>query len=183
MTDELLPFSRMLQSIDDLAHSEYAYTVRHMLEWEQMRARFKAEREARQLTQQQVAQQGGVDQSSISKIETTPDYTPYVDTFVNAIHGLGLTATAFFADIEGLQNSGKNVMNTVLPDVSRDADIAVRLDRTIGGLHQIVMAIVDHLQDFALELEHAKAHKHPPQKTRRKTRAPRKTATRQSGST
>jgi transcriptional regulator with XRE-family HTH domain len=180
MSDDLLPFSRMLQSIDDLAHSEYAYTVRHMLEWEQMRARFKAEREARQLTQQQVAQRGGVDQSSISKIETTTDYTPYVDTFVNAIHGLGLTATAFFAEIEGLQNSGKNVMNTVLPDVSRDADTIVRLDRTIEGLHKIVMAIIDHLHDFVLALEQVQTREQAPRKTPRKTAAPRKAATRQS---
>lgn len=167
------PFDGMLQSIQDLAGSEYAYTVRRMLAWEQIRKRFKDERARRHLTQEQVAERGHVDQSAISKIENIPEYRPYVDTFVNAVHGLGMPAAAFFADLEGLQISGGTAKNTELTDRQLDADLAVRLDASIDAIQTVIFSFVDRLQDLGAQLERARRQRRTPRKTHRKTSTPR----------
>lgn len=73
---------------------------------------FRAERKRLDLNQAEVATSGGVEQSTISKIERDAPYEPSVAIFLRAIHGLGMTPAAFFAKFEherramlgGLQN-------------------------------------------------------------------------------
>src|SRR6188768_4277553 len=61
---------------------------------------FRAERRRLKLTQEQIAERGGSDQSTISKIERDPPYDPAVSSFLAAIKGLGMNPSEFFARFE-----------------------------------------------------------------------------------
>lgn len=76
-----------------------------LMDWQQVRAHFKAERERLKLTQDDVAERGNVDQSRVSKIESDPDYRPQADTFLSAIEGLGLPLSDFFLQLERQTNA------------------------------------------------------------------------------
>jgi len=62
---------------------------------------FRAERRRRKLNQTQVASAAGVKQGTISKIESDAKYEPSLTVFRKAVGGLGMTLSAFFAQIEG----------------------------------------------------------------------------------
>lgn len=61
---------------------------------------FRAERKRRGLNQTEVATEGGIEQSTISKIERDAPYQPSVAIFLGAIRGLRMTASEFFTKFE-----------------------------------------------------------------------------------
>jgi transcriptional regulator with XRE-family HTH domain len=69
---------------------------------------FRAERKRLKLNQEDVAEAGGIEQSTISKIERDPPYDPGLRSFLRAIRGLGMSASDFFGRFEryraGLSN-------------------------------------------------------------------------------
>ena len=159
MTDELRQFARILQRIQDLGDEESGYAQRPMLRWEQMRDAFKSERHRQKgLTQAHVAKAGGVEQSQISKIESDLSYTPLVDTFVNAIHGLGLHASVFFAALEGLKvthEGGKTALTIprdVAPPAVRSPTVA-----TDDDIQAFVLDLIEALQDVAARHDQRRA--------------------------
>jgi len=117
-----------------------------MLMWAELRDRFKAERKRSGLRQEDVAKRGGVDQSAISKIESDPSYTPLVDTFVNAVHGLGLSATEFFSWFEGLKvtpGSGTSPAGAS----HAESDHIRPPEATAADLQAFVLDLIDALGD------------------------------------
>jgi transcriptional regulator with XRE-family HTH domain len=66
-----------------------------------IRVFFRAERRRLKLSQTKVAEKAGIEQGTISKIEINPDYEPGFNTFRQAVAGLGMTLSKFFAQIEG----------------------------------------------------------------------------------
>lgn len=82
-------------------------------------------RENRHLTQTQVATRGRIKQSTISKIEIEPEYEPSVSVFVKALEGLGVTASAFFAHIEGLKPDDVPVDDLATVEHDDEADLAL----------------------------------------------------------
>jgi transcriptional regulator with XRE-family HTH domain len=93
-----------------------AYTQRRM-EWLAIRNRFIRLREARDLTQQEVAEKGKIKQGAISKLESNLNQGPSVETFVKAVEGLGLTLTEFFAQIERRSPKADLKTDTLKPTV------------------------------------------------------------------
>jgi transcriptional regulator with XRE-family HTH domain len=177
MADEILPFARMLQSINDLTQQECGYTPGNMVPvtWEQMREQFKQERLAqkkRGLTQVAAAKLGGVDQSAISKIESDLSYTPYVDTFVNAVYGLGMTATEFFAPIEGLKIVREGGKTAVAIPANAETP-AVLQPVTKDDLDKFVLDLIDKLQDLVAAHDQRRERQRAAAKAHRKTAAPR----------
>lgn len=75
---------------------------------------FRAERKRRGLNQTDVANNGGIEQSTISKIERDAPYQPSVAIFLGAIRGLGMTASQFFLKFEQ-QHSGITVPSSLAP--------------------------------------------------------------------
>ena len=148
MSTQILPFAGMLQRIDDLTANESAYPETNMrreqVPWPKMRERFKTERQRKKLTQTAVAQRGDVDQGTVSKIEGDDNYTPYVDTFVRAIHGLGLSATEFFAALEGLKSAGNNATNVG----ASDGEAAATPRQSHEDVQLFVLDLIDKLQDL-----------------------------------
>ena len=175
MADEVRRFARILQRIEDLGEEESAYTRRSMLRWEQMRDAFTSERHRQKITQAAVAKAGGVEQSQISKIESDPNYTPLVDTFVNAIHGLGLHAAVFFASLEGLKvtrEGGKTALtipSDVAPPAVRSPTVA-----TDDDIQAFVLDLIEALQDVAARHD-ARRQTRTPRKADRKSSAARQT--------
>jgi transcriptional regulator with XRE-family HTH domain len=113
--------------------------------WPEMRAEFKRWRKQQRLTQKDVEKRGGVDQSSISKIESDEAYTPLVDTFCDAVHGLGISVTEFFACIERLpivREGGKTTVH--LPAHEKGSRLSS--DATTE-LQTLALALIDALQD------------------------------------
>jgi hypothetical protein len=71
------------------------------MHWPVIRDHFAARLKASGATQQQVAQAGQLHaQTAISKLLDNEKRGPSVETFVRAVHGLGMTCTAFFAELE-----------------------------------------------------------------------------------
>ena len=133
-----------------------------VVSWEQMREHFRRERKRRGLTQKDVAAKGGLDQGTVSKIEgTDPKYAPKVDTFVDAIHGLGMTAAEFLAPLEGLKilrEGGKTTL--LIPADESSAPVPRAADDTV---EEFVLDLIEHLQDFAAA-RHARKHGERPRK-------------------
>lgn len=61
---------------------------------------FRAERKRLALKQEDVAEKGGIEQSTISKIERDPPYDPGINSFLRAIRGLNMRPSEFFARFE-----------------------------------------------------------------------------------
>jgi len=145
-------FRRILQSIDDLTAAQEGneYTDAHMrrLTWADLRGPFRVERLNRKLTQTEVGLRAGLDQSAISKIESDPKYTPLVDTFVAAIHGLGLSAAEFFARIEGLPilREGSKTIVAIPPDAP---PASPRAPLTEDVVTEMLLALAERIQDLA----------------------------------
>lgn len=73
------------------------------MDWKTVSKHFKRERLRLRLDQTEVATNGGVPQSAISKIENGTMVE--VDTLLGGIHGLGLSTATFFAGVEGMQTA------------------------------------------------------------------------------
>lgn len=82
--------------------------------WAALRSEFIRQRGAK--SQAQVAHEADLHQSAISKLENNDNLGPAVEVFLNAIDGLGLPASKFFADLERSQKqalqSGKSLGDT-----------------------------------------------------------------------
>lgn len=61
---------------------------------------FRAERKRLGLSQEEVAAEGGIEQSTVSKIERDAPYQPSAVNFLGAIRGLGMKASEFFGKFE-----------------------------------------------------------------------------------
>lgn len=75
---------------------------------EAIRKVFRAERKRRKLNQETVGERGGIDQATVSKIESDADYEPSLSVFGSAVRGLGISMSDFFLQIEG-HGSSKTV--------------------------------------------------------------------------
>lgn len=171
MPDTIHILASMLQRIDDLATLAQGYTPLPMVDWALLRKKFKQEREKRGLKQEWVAQRGRIDQGTISKIESTDEYMPSLETFLRAVHGLNMTATEFLAPEEGLQiipANDKQGATLVLPDAAVASLPGGVLDQT---LQAFILDLIDKLQD--LLVAHRRRQEPTSQKTPRKTRHPR----------
>lgn len=106
---------------------------------------FRAERKRLGLNQSDVANDGGVEQSTISKIERDEPYEPSVTIFIRAIRGLGMSPAEFFAKFETLKMSDrsgqKKTENTGLHSVPIP-DNDLRVPKTRGG--SLVVAPFPH---------------------------------------
>lgn len=90
----------------------------------QIRTRLRAERRAADITLDVLSASSGVDRAVIHRIENVrryQDYTPNLDTLARLIQGLGLSWTAFFARVEGVEVAGL----LALPDEARRALLAM----------------------------------------------------------
>ncbi|MFA6046375.1 MAG: helix-turn-helix transcriptional regulator [Phycisphaerales bacterium] len=98
-----------------------------------IREGFKTQRDQRRLTQPQVAAAGGLSQSRISRIETEEEYQPEVATFLRAVKGLGLTASEFFAFVEGraLRQTNADLSHTATSAITSTPLLA---NRTTQGV-------------------------------------------------
>lgn len=96
--------------IDDLPRVRLSYPPARMDA--AARAAFKRRRKALKLNQTQVAQKAGVEQGTISKIEADPAYEPSVTVFQQALHGLDLTMSAFFRQLETLSRESEADVQT-----------------------------------------------------------------------
>jgi transcriptional regulator with XRE-family HTH domain len=72
------------------------------VDWKVIRAAFVRARGRRK--QAVIAKAGGLHQSAISKLESNDNLGPAVEIFIKAVEGLGLTPSAFFAELERSQN-------------------------------------------------------------------------------
>lgn len=124
----------MCMGIDELARSLRDYAAPAM-DWTVVRRHFKIVRKRRKLTQTKVAEKGKIAQSIVSRIESDPTYMAEADSFLNAVEGLGLSLSSFFAELENpqkvvtmsdkightesrqiVQNAGRVHAGTVSPD-------------------------------------------------------------------
>lgn len=102
---------------------------------------FKTTRDGLGLTQTAVAGLGGVKQSTISKIEIEPNYSPSVEAFRKALKGIGFTIVSFYAQIEG-RNSPRPELadHDSLPALASEEGIAAaaihRLTQRISTLER-----------------------------------------------
>lgn len=99
---------------------------------------FRAERKRRGLNQTEVATEGGIEQSTISKIESDAPYQPSVAIFLGAIRGLHMTASEFFAKFE--QRTVNVVGQTPTQDpalkkVKPSATVTPPQHKNPGGVH------------------------------------------------
>lgn len=74
--------------------------ILNTVDWKTIRSEFIRRRGAR--TQAEIAGAGKLRQNAISKLESNDNLGPAVGTFVNAVEGLGIRVSEFFAAIEGL---------------------------------------------------------------------------------
>jgi hypothetical protein len=75
------------------------------MNWIAIRKHFEELMIERQLTQQQVAAAGKIGQSAVSTLLTNTKRGPCVDTFVKAVHGLGMSVATFFATLDAAMPS------------------------------------------------------------------------------
>jgi transcriptional regulator with XRE-family HTH domain len=68
------------------------------MKWTDIRSAFIRARGGR--SQATIGKAGGLRQNAISKIETNDKLGPAVETFINAVQGLGIPVSAFFAQVE-----------------------------------------------------------------------------------
>jgi transcriptional regulator with XRE-family HTH domain len=68
---------------------------------------FRDERVRQKLSQTDVAQKAGIEQATISKIEKEKNYEPGLTTFQQAVAGLGMTLSGFFAELEAHTTGGQ----------------------------------------------------------------------------
>lgn len=172
MDHEFAHVVRMLQSMDDLIGRMQGYTPVNMVEWPQVRERFRQERKRRGLKQEWIAKIGRVDQSIISKIESDDTYTPQLESFIKAVYGLGMTVAEFFAPLEGVQfipGSGKEPAK-----VSRDAAGAPLSAVTSEELQAFVFDFIDKLQELNAGIERRRQRSGAPAKTPPKARRARR---------
>lgn len=82
---------------------------------------FRAERKRLKLNQENVADAGGLEQSTISKIERDPPYDPGIKSFLRAIRGLGMKPSEFFARFEQhVASSSGSVMRLQKQDLKNE---------------------------------------------------------------
>jgi transcriptional regulator with XRE-family HTH domain len=110
-----------------------------LITWPDIRAhyerQFRAEKVARNLTQQEVAENGGLSRNNaISKLLSNHKLGPSVDTFVRAVQGLGISLSEFFASLEG----GEEPARRTRADQQRSADVQQALE--------VVRAILNALE-------------------------------------
>lgn len=174
-------FTAMLNRINDLTAAEFQYTRRYMrVSWAQMRAAFKRERDRRNdLTQTKIAVRGKVSQSAISKIENDEDYTPQVDTFVNALHGLGLSAAEFFAQIEGLKvHRQAGTITGIVTSHGEDSSISPPPAPYDDRVQAFILDLIVAMQDLVANYEARYRGNPPAPSTDREAPATRTTAAR-----
>lgn len=70
------------------------------MDWPEILAHFRQLYVARGLTQEALAARGGIDQNDVSRLLKNDRLGPYVQTFVRAVHGLGMSLGEFFADLD-----------------------------------------------------------------------------------
>jgi transcriptional regulator with XRE-family HTH domain len=163
----------MLKRINDLADPESGYTAGNMpVTWDQVRAQFLKEwlpRKERGLTQKAAAGPGG-HQSTISKLEHDPKFSPNVKTFLAVLEGLGVDAAEFFSRAEGLRPPREGDKTDALP-VGRHAK-----STAVPDLRTFALDLVDALQDLVAKYDAAERGERPPRKTHRKAAPPRQAA-------
>jgi transcriptional regulator with XRE-family HTH domain len=113
-----------------------------LITWPDIRAhyerQFRAEKVARNRTQQEVAENGGLSRNNaISKLLSNHRRGPSVDTFVRAVQGLGISLSEFFASLERGEDSARRARSE--PQQSADVKHAL----------EIVRAILDALESQA----------------------------------
>lgn len=106
----------MYQAVRDDDWSIYSRAV----EWRTIRSAYErafAEAKKDGETQETVAERGGIRQNDLSRLFQNDKKGPQVATFVKAIKGLreGMTVSAFFAQIEGLNTAGHPVQTPAFP--------------------------------------------------------------------
>ena len=88
------------------ADNELAYAERRLycgVDLADVRRVLRAERTRLRLSMDELAEKSGVNGSTIHDIETNADGKPQLTTVARLVEGMGLTLSAFFARIEGLQ--------------------------------------------------------------------------------
>lgn len=85
------------------------------MDWSALRAVFRKERETRVGSRAKLSERAStkaddeLDESTVYRIETDPDYMPGLDTFVRLIEAMpNLTLTEFFARVEGVSTAVEN---------------------------------------------------------------------------
>jgi transcriptional regulator with XRE-family HTH domain len=108
------------------------------MDWKRIRAHYeRAFRAARRrgLTQAKVAEAGGLKgQNVVSKLLANESKGPQVETFVKAVHGLGMPVSLFFAQLE--QPHEEHAIEAALAAVRQhapaDEETWIQLGRAIG---------------------------------------------------
>ena len=115
--------------VSRLASRRGPYTRSLAMEWKTIRAHYEREFTAakrRGLTQAKVAKAGGLKgQNDISRLLANDTLGPQVETFVRAVEGLGLSLSAFFAQIERSQISTAKVQNPSLKQAPHQRTIEI----------------------------------------------------------
>jgi transcriptional regulator with XRE-family HTH domain len=151
------------------------------LDWPRIRTHYTAHlaaaRKAGQ-TQQMIARAGGLRQNAISKLQRNHNQGPSVETFVKAVHGLGLTLADFFGELESPGGTDVDRSLPATPSVviqrfdahTVDAIIKVYFDRLGRQLERIT-------RDMGIPLSGSGRSDHPAATHRpHARRRPRKTA-------
>lgn len=116
------------------------------VEWRRIREAFVTLREARRLTQADVAAEGRLPQSAISKLESNHNLGPSVEIFARAVQGLGVTLPQFFSFVEGLTHPVTTAQDNSSP--SQSTTLAGGL-RNVGSPVSVVGAAdVDLVRRF-----------------------------------
>jgi len=69
-------------------------------QWKQVREHYREQMRAAQRKQKEIAAAGGIPQSAVSKLLHNDKLGPAVQIFLNAIAGLGIPVSEFFAQLE-----------------------------------------------------------------------------------
>lgn len=134
------------------------------MEWTQIREHFERLFIESRLTQKEVGRNGGLAQNLISKLLENKKKGPSVQTFVNAVLGLGMPLTRFFAQLEH-QSSPTDLDVPPGPPSPRksqvDDETSRQLQRAFKGLRDAAIAFEAATRDRSVP-------RHRPRRRRRK---------------
>lgn len=134
------------------------------MDWATIREAFIAARKARGLTQEQVA---GIRQGMVSKLETNKNLGPTVAVFVKAVHGIGMSLSAFFAQLEGGSDAKLSPSGQGSPAEASAADETVSTltidDASVRHTLRTLGKILGHYTDAEATRQRGSHHRPAPE--------------------